>query len=331
MKKLPHRRQFMDLAAGAAALVFTYFPSQAQEWPSRPVTMVVGTAAGGGADIMARVLASRLGELLAQPFVIENIGNAVSAASRVARAPSDGYVLDFGFASTHSMHPSLYKRPVYNVITDFTPVALFAEQPYLLVTRTDFPANNLMEFAAYAKANQARMQYASATGFGSGNHLSCELINSALGIKVTLVPYRDIGPTTQDMIAGRIDYQCPLPVTMIPLIETKRVKAIATTGIERLPNLPNLPTAHEQGLTGFDVKTWFALYMPKGVPASVVQRLNEAVTAAMDTPSLQERIRAMAAVIAAPERRSPEYLQEFQSREIEKWAVPIKAAGVIVD
>ncbi len=325
------RRSFLQLAAGAAALVIGSCPGEAQEWPRRPVTMVVGTAAGGGADLMGRVLASRLAELLGQPFVIENVGNAVSAASRVARAQPDGYVLDFGFASTHAMHPSLYKRPVYNVITDFTPVALFAEQPYLLVTRSDFPANNLVEFAAYARANQARMQYASATGIGSGNHLSCELINSALGIKVTLVPYRDIGPTTQDMIAGRIDYQCPLPVTMIPLIEAKRVKAIATTGIERLPNLPNLPSAHEQGLTGFDVKTWFALYMPKGVSASIVQRLNEAVRVAMNTPAVQERIQAMAAVIVAPQRRSPEYLQDFQSREIEKWAVPIKAAGVSVD
>ena len=186
-------------------------------------------------------------------------------------------------------------------------------------------------FQAELSSIEAGQQYASATGIGSGNHLSCELINSALGIKVTLVPYRDIGPTTQDMIAGRIDYQCPLPVTMIPLIEAKRVKAIATTGIERLPNLPNLPSAHEQGLTGFDVKTWFALYMPKGVSASIVQRLNEAVRAAMNTPSVQERIQAMAAVIVAPERRSPESLRDFQSREIEQWAVPIKAAGVSVD
>jgi tripartite-type tricarboxylate transporter receptor subunit TctC len=327
--KLP-RQRLLHVAAAAAALVSASV-AQAQEWPSRPVTIVVGTAAGGGADILARIIASRLTELLGQPMVIENVGNAVAAASRVANAQPNGYVVDFGFASTHAVHPSLYKKPVYNAVTDFTAVALIAEQPYLVVTGHDFPANNLIEFAAYAKINGARMQYGSAAGTGSLNHLSCELLNAALGIKVTHVPYRDVGPLTQDMISGRIDYQCSLPGSMISLIEGNRAKAIATTGKERLANLPGLATAHEQGLAGFDVKTWFAFFMPKGVPEPVVRRLNEATVAAMNTPNVQAQVQALAATLVSSDRRSPEYLKHFLLSEIEKWAGPIKAAGISVD
>jgi tripartite-type tricarboxylate transporter receptor subunit TctC len=327
--KLP--RGFLHLAIGAAALTFPSAAALAQQWPSRALTIVVGTAAGGGSDLMARIVGSRLAEILGQPVIVENVGNAVAAAKRVASAQPNGYVVDFGFASTHALHPNLYKRPVYDAVNDFTPVALIAEQPFFLVTRNDFPANNLMEFAAYAKVNQAQMQYGSATGIGSLNHLSCELLNVALGIKVTLVPYRDIGPLTQDMIAGRIDYQCPLPATMIPLIESKQVKGIATTGKERLASFPTLPSAHEQGLTDFNVTTWFAFFMPRGAPPEAVRRLNEATSVAMNTPAVQEKIRALAATLVTPDRRSPEYLQRFVQSEIIKWATPIKAAGISLD
>src|SRR5262249_22549247 len=150
-------------------------------------------------------------------------------------------------------HPTIYKTPVYNSRTDFAPVGMIVEQPFLLVTRIDFPANNLQEFITCVKANQGKLQYGSGAGTGSGNPLSCELLNATISVKVTHVPYRDIGPLTQDMLAGRIDYQCPLPGTMIPLIETKKVKGIATLGRNRLAALPNLASAHEQGLTDFDV------------------------------------------------------------------------------
>jgi putative tricarboxylic transport membrane protein len=184
-------RRSLHLAVGAAAFAFMATSCPAQEWPARPVTIVVGTAAGGGADLLARIIAGRLSELLGRPFVIENVGNAVTAAKRVASAQPNGYIADFGFTSTHAMHPALYKRPFYDVVNDFTPVALVAEQPYLLVTRPDFPARTLTEFAGYVKANLDKIQYGSGTGVGSGNHLSCELLNTALGMKVSLVPYRD--------------------------------------------------------------------------------------------------------------------------------------------
>jgi tripartite-type tricarboxylate transporter receptor subunit TctC len=325
-------RRSLHLAVGAAAaFAFMATACPAQEWPARPVTIVVGTAAGGGADILARVIAGRLSELLGQPFVIENVGNAVAAAKRVASAQPHGYIVDFGFASTHALHPRLYKRPFYDAVNDFTPVALVAEQPYLLVTRSDFPASTLMEFAAYVKANADKIQYGSGTGVGSGNHLSCELLNRALGIKVTLVPYRDQGQLNQDTMTGRVDYNCVLPPTAIPLIQAGRLKGIATTGLERLANLPALPTAHEQGLTGFDVKAWFGLFMPKGAPDPIVRRLAQATSAAMDTPALQEKVQPLAAALVKPERRSPEYLQKFVLSEIDKWGLAIREAGVSLD
>ena len=156
------RRKFLYLAAGAGALPAVSLTTSAQPYPTRPVTIVVGTAAGGGADLLARIIAERLGELLGQPFVIENIGNAVAAAKRVASAQPDGYTLDFGFTSTHALHPNLYKKPFYDAVND-SHVALVAEQSRFLVTRSDFPASDLMEFAAYAKANPAKVQYGSGT------------------------------------------------------------------------------------------------------------------------------------------------------------------------
>jgi len=325
------RRTLLHLAAGIVILALTFDSSLGQQWPARPVTMVVPTAAGGGADILGRILAGRLSEILGQPVIIENVGNAVAATNRIAKGMPDGYHFNLGGTAHLAFHPTIYKTPVYNSRTDFAPVALVIEQPFLLVTRLDFPASNLQEFIAYTKANQGKLQYGSGAGAGSGNHLSCEMLNSAIGVKVTHVPYRDIGPLTQDMIAGRIDYQCPLPGTMIPLIQNNKVKGIAALGKGRLAVLPNLASAEEQGLTDFEAPNWYGFFMPKGTPDQIIRKLNQATNATLDTPSVQQRLSALAATVVAPERRSPEYLQKFVASEIEKWAVPIKAAGVLIE
>jgi len=327
------RRRFLHAAAGAATVALTFGPlmGQAQDWPARPVTMVVPTAAGGGADILGRILAGRLSEILGQPVIVENVGNAVAATNRIAKGMPDGYHFNLGGTAHLAFHPTIYKTPVYNPRTDFAPVALVVEQPFLLVTRSDFPAKDLQEFIAYTRANQDKLQYGSGTGAGSGNHLACEMLNSAIGVKVTHVPYRDIGPLTQDMIAGRIDYQCPLPGTMIPLIQNNKVKGIATLGRGRLTALPNLASAEEQGLPNFEAPNWYGFFMPKGTPDPIIRKLNQATMATLDTPSVQQRLAALSASVVAPERRSPEYLQKFLSSEIDKWAVPIKAAGVLIE
>ena len=230
-----------------------------------------------------------------------------------------------------AFHPTMYKTPVYNPVKDFTPVGLVVEQPFLLVARADFPANNLQEFAAYLKANPGQVQFGSGAGTGSGNHMSCELLNAAIGVKIGHVPYRDIGPLTQDMIAGRIDYQCPLPGTMIPLIETKKVKAIAVLAKKRLAALPNLPTAQEQGLADFDVPNWYVFFMPEGTPDVIVRKFNKATIETMESPRVQERLGALSATVVEPQRRSPEYLQTFVASEIDRWAGPIKAAGILIE
>src|SRR5262245_16526916 len=174
--------------ASFAVLASLGAAASAQDWPARPVTMVIPTAAGGGADILGRILGARLAELLGQPVVIENVGNAVAATNRIAKGVPDGYHFKLGGTAHLAFHPTIYRNPVYNARSDFAPVGLVIEQPFLLVARPDFPANNLQEFMAYARANQSKLHYGSGAGSGSGNHMSCEMLNAAIGIKIAHVP-----------------------------------------------------------------------------------------------------------------------------------------------
>jgi len=307
-------------------------PAVAQNWPARSLTLVVPFAAGGGADIMGRVVAARLSELLSQQVIVENVGGAggMTGAYRVAKAMPDGYQIVLGTNGTHAQNQTLYKNPLYNAATDFTPVALISEQPIVLMARHDLPADDLKGFIAYAKAHQAEMKYGSA-GAGSAVQLACVLLNAAVGVKVTHVPYRGSAPATADLMAGRIDYQCANVGPVVGQIESHVVKAIAILSRKRTAILPALPSAHEQGLTDFDASIWYALFLPKGTPAPIVQKLNAAAIAALNTPSVQEWMQANGAEPAAPERRSPEYLGKFVESEIEKWAGPIRASGVSAD
>jgi tripartite-type tricarboxylate transporter receptor subunit TctC len=311
-----------------APLVAT-LPAAAQEWPLRAMTMVVPFAAGGGADVMGRILAQRLSELLRQQVIVENVGGAggMTGTNRVARAAPDGYQITLGSVGTHAYNQSLYKKPLYNAATDFAPVALIAETPQVLVVRKDLPAGNLREFIAYAKPNQATMQYGSA-GTGSPTHLACSLLNAVIGIDVTHIPYRGAAPTMQDLIAGRIDYQCPNTTVALPQIESGTIKPIAILTRDRSPILPDLASTHEQGLTDFEASIWYALFLPKGTPPGIVRQLHDAAVATMETPSVRERLREIGATVAAPDRRSPDYLQKFVQNEIAKWAVPIRAANI---
>jgi tripartite-type tricarboxylate transporter receptor subunit TctC len=235
-----------------------------------------------------------------------------------------------GNSGTHAQNQSLYKRPPYNPATDFAPVALIGKGAMVLIVRNELPANTLPEFISYAKANEAKMQYGSA-GPGSAIHLACLLFNAAVGLNVTHVPYRASSAALQDLIPGRIDYMCPVDGSVIAQIDSKAVKAIAVLRTKRSPILPKLPTASEQGLTDFDTSLWWALFLPKGAPAAIVQRLHEATIAMMDTPSVQERMRELGVDLAEPELRSSEYLRTFVESEIDKWAAPIKASGLSMD
>jgi len=319
-------------AIGLALNASGALPAGAQDWPTRPLTMVVPYAAGGGTDVVARILATHLSEVLRQQVVIENIGGAggVIGTQRVANASADGYQFVFGNVGSHAMNQTLFKQPRYNAANDFAPVGLIADQSLMLVARKDLPASDLPEFIAYAKANQAKMQYGSA-GAGSAVHLACTLLNTTIGVNVTHVAYRGGGPAMQDLIAGRIDYQCPNLAAAIPQLESKQVKAIAVLGKDRSSMLPHLASAREQGLKDFSVENWYALFLPKAAPSTIVRKLNEAIVATIDKPAVQERLRALGAEVVAPERRSPEYLQQFVDSEIRRWAEVIKANGLAMN
>jgi tripartite-type tricarboxylate transporter receptor subunit TctC len=319
----------IPMIAIAAALLAAIPPAAAQAWPTRPMTMVVPFAAGGASDVIARILAQGLRMELGQSVVVENVGGAggMVGSIRVAKAAPDGYQMVLGNVGTHAQNQSLYKKPLYHAATDFTPVALVTNQSLILVVRKDFPADSLQTFTAYAKANQANLQYGSA-GVGGSNHLACLLLNSAIGIDVTHIPYRSGAQAMQDMLAGRVDYQCPSAPVALPQIEARTVKALAILSKNRSTGMPDLPSAHEQGLTDFDIPSWYALFLPSGTPADIVQRLNRAAVAALNAPLVQQRLKEIGSDLVTPERMSPEYLGKFVAVEIEKWGRVIKANGI---
>ncbi len=318
--------------AAATALLFAAAPALAQGWPTRPITLVVPFNAGGTSDVIARLLAEGLRAQLGQPVLVENLGGAggMVGASRVAKSPPDGYTMVLGNVGTHAQNQSLYKKPLYNIVTDFAPVALVTDQSLVLAVRRDFPPGNLHEFAAYAKANQPKLQYGSA-GVGGSNHLACALLNSALGIDITHVPYRSGAQAMQDMLAGRIDYQCPSAPVAIPQINGGTIKALAILSRNRSASMPTLPSAHEQGLTDFDIPTWYALFLPAGTPASIVRQVNGATVATLAMPSVQQRLREIGSDLVPPERMTPDYLGMLVAAEVEKWARVIKASGISLE
>jgi tripartite-type tricarboxylate transporter receptor subunit TctC len=306
--------------------------ADAQSWPTQPLTMVVPFAAGGPTDVVGRIVASRVGEVLGQQIVIENVTGAggMTGAARVAQAAPDGYQLLLGTVGTQAYSQTLYKRPLYDAARDFVPVALIAEQALVLIARKDFPAATLAEFIAYARSHPTEMSFGSG-GAGSSTHLGCVLFNGASGIGAQHVPYRGSAPAMQDLSAGRIDYLCDAVTTALPHVQAGSIKAIALFARQRSAALPDVATAHEQGLADFEASNWIALFLPRGAPEPIVARLNAATRAAMDAPAVRERLQALATELVAPDRRSPDYLGRFVVTEIGKWAEPIKASGVSVD
>ncbi len=289
------------MIAAAATVIALGGHAAAQDWPTRPITLIVPFAAGGGIDVSARIQAQRMGELLGQSIVIENVGAAAGMAggARVAKAAPDGYTLLIGNTGTHAFNQSLYKRPLYNAATDFQPVGLVSESPRILIARKDLPADNLTQFIAYLKANEKTAQFGSA-GVGSGTHLPCVLLNLAIGVNPTHVPYRGEGPVTQDLIGGRIDYLCSTIQNGAAQAKQGAVKAIAVMA-------------------------------EKGTPEPIVRKLNKAMSDTLDDALIRKRLEELGLVIVPPERRTPEYLANYLPAEIERWAKPIHAAGISAD
>jgi tripartite-type tricarboxylate transporter receptor subunit TctC len=326
------RRTAALIVALAVAVLAVVAGARAQDWPTRPVTMVVPFAAGGPVDVLGRILAQYLTEVIGKQVIVDNVpgGGGMSGSLRVSQAAPDGHTFVLGSIGTHALNQTLSRKPLYNAATDFAPVALIADVGLVLIARKDLPIDDLAQFIAYAKSNQTKMHFGSG-GAGTSSHIGCVLLNQTIGVDTMHIPYRGGGPAMADLVAGRVDYVCNIASTVGQAIEAKQVKAIAALTRERSPILPDLPTAHEQGLAGFEAYTWNAVLLPKGTPSALVTRLNEALVTVMDNPAFRERLHTLGLLVVAPERRSPAYLQAFVESEIEKWAAPIKASGAKED
>jgi tripartite-type tricarboxylate transporter receptor subunit TctC len=320
------------ITAASAVLLTLAGGAAAQEWPTRPITLVVPFAPGGGIDVSVRIQAQHMSEILGQTIVVENVGGAAgtTGALRVAKAAPDGYTFLIGNSGTHAYSQSLYKKPHYDAVADFTPVGIVSDSPRILIARKDLPVKNLQEFIAHVKANQNTMQFGSA-GVGAGTHLPCELLNMAMGVKVTHVPYRGAGPVMQDLIGGRIDYMCDTIQTGAQQAKAGSVKGIAVMAAKRVPIIADLATTGEQGLPGVEASVWNAFFLPKGTPEPIVRKLNKAMREMIDNASVRKRLEDLGLEIAPAEQRTPEYLAKFLPEDIERWRKVITAAGISAD
>jgi tripartite-type tricarboxylate transporter receptor subunit TctC len=325
--KMPFR-----IVAAAAVLLAGLGRGEAQEWPTRPITMVIPFAAGGPVDTIGRLLGQYVGDSLGQQMVIENVGGAggMIGSARVAKAEPDGYTVLLGGSAVLALNQAIYKKPMVDGAKDFTSVSMFADSARLLLVRKDFPAKNLREFVAYAKANVSKMQYGSA-GIGSGSHVCAVLLDAVIGTKVPHVPYRGSALAMQDLVAGRLDYVAEQISTAVGHVQGGSIRAISLMGLDRSSVVPDIPTADEEGFKGLDCGSWAALVYPKGVPAPIVQRLAAAIDKALDNPALKASYDKIGVSVPAKAKRSPEYLAKYTPEEIERWGKAIRGAGISSD
>ena len=319
------------LSIVSAVLVATTGLAAAQDFPSRPITIVYPFAAGGPGDIIARVIAEPMRAALGQPVIVETMpgANGNIGAGRIARAEPNGSTLLLGTTSTHVLNGALYPLQ-HDVIKDFEPIALVADSPLIVVARKTLPANDLKELVAWLKANgdKASQGYA---GNGSPGHMTSLLFQSVTGTQVQFVPYRGTAAAMQDLVAGQIDVMFTSPIVALPPARSGHVKAYAVTSPRRLSSAPDIPTADEAGLPGFATSSWFALFAPRGTPRDIVNKLNGAVVGALTDATVRARFAELGLEMFPREQQTPEALAAFQKAEIEKWWPMVKAAGIKVE
>jgi tripartite-type tricarboxylate transporter receptor subunit TctC len=325
--KLP-RRNFLHLAAGAAALPAMSRIARAQAYPTRPVTVVVPFPAGGPLDSLARIMVERMRVSLGQPLIIEDVAGANGSigAGRVARAAPDGYTLIFGPWNTHVANAAVYALQ-YDVVADFAPISLLSGYAQIIVAKNAVPANTLTEFIAWLKANPGRASQGH-PGVGSQGHLAGIFFQSRTGTTFQQVPYRGNAIAIQDLIAGQIDLMIADPVVALPQIQSGKIKAFAVAAESRSTQAPNVPTVEEAGLPGFYVSNWNALWAPKGTSKDIIDRLNAAVADTLADDTVRMRLAAIGQELYGKDQSGPEALRSFQKTEIEKWWPIIKAANV---
>jgi len=314
---------FTLLALAAAPFAF------AQAWPSKPIHFVVPYPAGGPVDSVARLLGQKVGERLQQPIIVENkpgAGGNIGADS-VAKAPADGYTILMGAVATHAINPSLYASIPYDPVRDFIPVTQVASTPNVLVVNPSIPASNVREFIAYAKANPGKLNFGSGST-GSAGHLAGELFNTMAGVQMVHVPYKGAGPAMQDLIGGQIQLMFDNLASSLGQIKAGRVKALAVTTAKRTSLAPDLPTISESGLPGFDISTWFGIFVPAKTPRPIVDKLHAEFTRALAMPDVRE---AMVKLGAEPVGNSPQEFAAYIRSEADKYAKLVKASGAKAD
>ena len=303
-------------------------PASAQTYPTRPITMVVPFSAGGPTDTVARILGQAMGTALGQPVIIENVTGAAGSigVGRVARAAPDGYTIGIGHWSTHVVNAAVYHLN-YDVLEDFAPISLVANNAQLIVSKNDVPAKNLKELIAWVKANQDKIVQGTG-GVGAASHIGGLFFQQMTGTKFQFVPYRGTGPMMQDLLAGQIDFSFDQAANSLPQVQAGRIRGYAVTSKTRIASAPDIPTVDEAGLPGFYVSVWHGLWVPKGTPKAIVDKLVAATQTALIDANLQKRWMELGQDLPPPEQQGPEALRAYHKAEVDKWLPIIKAAGV---
>jgi tripartite-type tricarboxylate transporter receptor subunit TctC len=319
------RRHLLQAATAALALPRR---ARAQAYPAKPIRYIVPVAAGGGNDMIARVVTERWGRLLGQNFIVENQsgGGGVVACQTTARAPADGYTLMQGYVATHGTAPAT-RRVGYDAIRDFTPIGMIGATPNVLAINDNVPARNLREFVDHVKRNPGKMSYGSA-GPGSLTHMTMELFKQETGAFMLHIPYRGIAPAITDLLGGQTQAMFPGLAAALPHLRSGRMRALAVTGTQRSPHLRDVPTLDEIGFRGFDAMQWYGSVGPANLPVDVVRRLNETQVAVLKAPDLAEKLAAEA---VEPWPMSPEQFGEYIQSDIGRWTALAKARNIRLD
>jgi tripartite-type tricarboxylate transporter receptor subunit TctC len=317
------------VAVFALLAILAHAAAYAQSYPARSVTLIVPNAAGGGTDTIARLIGDQLSKQLGQGFVVENRtgGGMLAGTTAVAKAAPDGYTLLVGLNGNMTVNPSLFARLPYDPVEDFTPVAMFATYPFLVVVNNDLPVKSIRELVAHLKANPGKVDYASA-GNGTGQHLSTELFKMMTGTEMSHIAYRGAQAAYQDVISGRVPVFFDNMSTAMSLAQAGKVRALAITSKTRSPLMPELPTIDEAGVPGYEYHTWFGLWAPKNTPQPIIEKLHAEVKKALAEPSVREKI---AATAGEPSTMALKDIDPFVKAEIAKWAEVVKRAGIKVE